>query len=113
MEQLAGMKRVIEKKVYCVIEETTKYSFSFLASSHKKKAIITEKKYYIEEKLKEIMPNSFPNDECLNKMWKESIEYSNKQFEPLLEKYKLNDFYLQELLHCYAEKIGKIIIESI
>ena len=42
------MKKDISKEINCIIEETTQYDFPFLASQEKKKAIITEKKLYIE-----------------------------------------------------------------
>lgn len=113
MELSLEMKKDIEKKMNGIIEETTRYDFPFLASQDKKKAIIVDKKLYIEEKLKRILPDSYPSEDEIKKMWKESIEYSDKQFESLSEKYKLNGFYLQELLHCYAQKIGKAILENI
>lgn len=107
------MKKDIEKEINCIIEETTQYDFPFLASQDKKKAIITEKKLYIEEKIKRILPEGFQNEDILKKMWEESVEYSDEQFESLSEKHKLNGFYLQELIHCYSEKIGNIILDNI
>ena len=107
------MKKDISKEINCIIEETTQYDFPFLASQEKKKAIITEKKLYIEEKLRRILPESFPNEDILKKMWEESVEYSYEKFESLSEKHRLNGFYLQELIHCYAEKISNTILNNI
>lgn len=113
MELSMEMKKDIEKEINCIIEETTQYDFPLFATQDKKKAIIMDKKLYIEEKLKRILPDTFPNEDTVKKMWEESIEYSDEQFESLSEKHKLNGFYLQELIHCYAEKIGKAILENI
>lgn len=113
MELSLEMKKDIEWKIKCIIEETTQYDFPFLASQDKRKTIIMDKKKNIEEKLKRLLPDSFPSEENVNKIWAESIEYSDEQFESLAEKHKLNGFYLQELMHCYAEKIGKAIMENI
>lgn len=113
MELSAEKKKDIEKEINCIIEETTQYDFPFLVSQDKKKEIIVEKKLYIEEKLKGVLPDIFPNEDTVDKMWEESIEYSDEQFKSLSEKHKLNGFYLQELLHCYAEKIGKTILDNI
>lgn len=106
------MTKEIELKINSVIEETTRYDFPFLASRNKKEEIIQDKKTRIEEKLKELLPDSFPSVDEINKLWAESIEVSDEQFEFLSEKNKLNGFYLQELMHCYAEKIGKAIIKK-
>lgn len=99
------MKKDISKEINCIIEETTQYDFPFLASQEKKKAIITEKKLYIEEKLRRILPESFPNEDILKKMWEESVEYSDEKFESLSEKHRLNGFYLQELIHQVRKSI--------
>lgn len=107
------MKNDIELKINCIIEETTRYDFPFLASHEKKKEIIVAKKIYIEEKLRELLPECFPCKEKIDELWSESINYSDKQFGSLTEKNKLNGFYLQELMHCYAEKIGKAIMDNI
>ena len=64
------MKKDISKEINCIIEETTQYDFPFLASQEKKKAIITEKKLYIEEKLRRILPESFPNEDILKNVLK-------------------------------------------
>lgn len=59
------------------------------------------------------MPESFPNEDILKKMWEESVEYSDEKFESLSEKHRLNGFYLQELIHCYAEKISNTVLNNI
>lgn len=46
-------------------------------------------------------------------MWEESVEYSDEKFESLSEKHRLNGFYLQELIHCYAEKISNTVLNNI
>lgn len=107
------MKKDIAKEINCIIEETTQYDFPFSASQDKKKTVITEKKLYIEEKLRRILPERFPNEDILKKMWEESVEYSDEQFESLSEKHRLNGFYLQELIHCYSEKFGNTVLNNI
>ena len=52
-------------------------------------------------------------EDILKKMWEESVEYSDEKFESLSEKHRLNGFYLQELIHCYAEKISNTILNNI
>ena len=84
------MKKDISKEINCIIEETTQ-----------------------EEKLRRILPESFPNEDILKKMGEESVEYSDEKFESLSEKHRLNGFYLQELIHCYAEKISNTVLNNI
>lgn len=46
-------------------------------------------------------------------MWCVSKKYADDQFQFLTEKNKINGFYLQELMHCYAKKIiDKILTED-
>lgn len=113
MELTEEMKKSIELKINGIIEETTQYDFPFFASYNKKEEIIMAKKKCIEKKFNELLPDCFPNEEKLNELWIESINYSDKQFHSLAEKYKLNGFYLQELMHCYAGKIANAIMNNI
>ncbi len=41
----------------------------------------------------------------MQEIWNEAVEYADEQFKSLDPKYKINGFYLQELLHYYAQKI--------
>lgn len=107
--ELSETKEKIIKEIDSVLEETTQFDFPFLANQEKKKAIIEEKKLYIEERLKKIAPENFPREDTLKEVWEESVEFATEQFKSLSEKHRLNGFYLQELMHCYAEKIGATI----
>lgn len=111
--ELSEMKKKIIKEIDSVLEETTQFDFPFLANQEKKKKIIEEKKSYIEERLKKIAPESLPIEDTLKEIWDESVDYAADQFKSLSEKHRLNGFYLQELMHCYAEKIGTTILNHI
>jgi len=107
------IKKNVENEIKGIIEETTQFDFPFFISQEKKKDIIFQKKSYIEEKLRRLSPDTYPSEEALIQMWGESIKHSDEQFNSLSEKHKLNGFYLQELSHCYAEKIGIAILDNI
>lgn len=94
-----------------LLEETTKFDFPIFANTEKKQTFLLEKKLYVENKLKlkETAPKSFADKE---KLWKESVEHAEEQFKSLPAKKRLNGFYLQELMHCYAEKLGNSITEN-
>lgn len=57
------MQNTIEIEINQILEETTKFDFPFWANEKKRKIIFLEKKLYIEEKFKNIMPKHFPNKE--------------------------------------------------
>lgn len=103
------MENDIEKKVQKIIEQTTQFDFPFMAGVDRKNQIIKDKKAYIEAQLKKISPDNYPDEDMLINLWNESVKYSDEQFESLSDRHKINGFYLQELMHCYAEKIGKLI----
>lgn len=90
-----------------LLEETTRFAFPFLANREKKKQILLEKKSYIENSLKKISPNLFPNPETLEKLWNDSIRHTDSQFISIPENSRLSGFYLQEIMHYYAESIIK------
>lgn len=94
-----------KEEVQKIIEETTHYDFPFLASREKKQKIIMEKKYYIEKQYEEISVDIVKDKVKLQEIWNEAVEYADEQFKSLDSKYKINGFYLQELLHYYAQKI--------
>lgn len=107
------MRNNIEKEISCILEDTTKLNFPVGSRKEMKKKIIIENKIYVEERMQKVLPESFPKRDILEKMWDEAVEYSNNQFKALSEKRRINGFYLQELIHCYAEKIGKEILANI
>ena len=41
------------------------------------------------------------------------MEHVNQSFESLPPNVKINGFYLQELMHFYSERLGKIILSRI
>lgn len=106
------MKDSIKTQIEDVLRETTQFDFPFLADQKKKEDIIVEKRLYIEEQLKKVAPKWFPDENTLKEIWDKSIEYADAQFKVLSGKNRLNGFYLQELLHCYAEKIGQCIMNG-
>lgn len=103
------MENDIEKEVQKIIEQTTQFDFPFMAGIDRKNQIIKDKKAYIEAQFKKISPDNYPDEDMLINLWNESVKYSDEQFESLSDRHKINGFYLQELMHCYAEKIGKLI----
>lgn len=107
------MRNDIENEISCILEDTTRLKFPFGSSKEMKKKIIIENKVYVEERMRKIFPESFPKRDILEKMWEEAVKYSDSQFKTLPEKRKLNGFYLQEVIHCYAEKIGREILTNI
>jgi hypothetical protein len=46
--------------VNAIIEETAFYDFPFLANEKRKKEIIDEKKFHMEEQLKQLAPELWP-----------------------------------------------------
>lgn len=107
------IKKNVEKEIKRIIEVTAQFDFPFLASQDKKKEIIEEKKLCIEEELRRLSPENYPSEDILIQLWEESVKHSDDQFKSLSNKYKLNGFYLQELIHYYAERIGNTILDNI
>lgn len=94
-----------QNTINAILQETEKFEFPFWANEERKKIIIKEKKQYVEKRLKTIGFEKFLNEDLLIQIWKTSIENTDEKFKMLSDKYKLNSFYLQELLHCYVENI--------
>ena len=107
------IRNKLKKEIFCILDGTTRLDFPFGSSKEKKKKIIVENKEYIEEHIRKICPKVFPKRDKLEKMWDEAVKYSDSQFKELSEKWRLNGFYLQELIHCYTEKIGEEILRNI
>lgn len=104
------MKNTIKIEIDNILDKTTQFDFPVFANEEKKKAILLEKKSYIEEEIKIIAPELFPDEEKMKKIWKESVGYADEQFKSMPIKKRLNGFYLQELMHYYAEKLGDSIV---
>lgn len=106
------MEKSIKIEINNILKKTTQFSFPLFANEEKKKIILLEKKSYIEEEFKTIALKLFPDEEKMEKIWKECVEYADEQFKSLPAKRRLNGFYLQELMHYYAEKLGDCIISN-
>jgi hypothetical protein len=99
--------------VNAIIEETAFYDFPFLANEKRKKEIIDEKKFHMEEQLKQLAPELWPLDVEVDQAWNEALDHVNRSFESIPSKTKINGFYLQELMHFYSEKLGQIILSQV
>ncbi len=113
MDESNEIQRESLKKLSCILDKTTKLDFPFGSSQRIKKVIIVEKKLHMENCIKKIVPEYFPSKDVLEKIWEESVKYADEQFKTLSEKNRLNGFYLQEIMHCYVEKICQEILDNI
>lgn len=103
------MSEIIKVEIDNLLMETTRFDFPFLASIEKKRAIIFEKKLYIEKKMEALVPHLFSDNERKEKIWNKSVEYADERFSFLPQNKRLNGFYLQELMHYYTEQLSDII----
>ena len=106
------MVNSIKMETNNILDKTIQFYFPLFANDEKKQIILLEKKLYIEEEFKRIAPGLFHDEEKIEKIWKESVEYADEQFKSLPTKRRLNSFYLQELMHRYAEKLGDSIVAN-
>ena len=102
------MNKLIEQ----LVSETMFYDFYFMARENKRKEVVSEKRLHIETEFKQILAGKFPGQETLDRMWNEAVEYVDESFASLSSKIKLNGFYLQELMHCYSEKLNAIYVHD-
>ncbi|MDD7280389.1 hypothetical protein [Floccifex sp.] len=103
----------MKKEVEQLLEETTKLDFPFLSKKETKEQIIRDNKRYFEDKLKSIFKTKYINSELIEEVWKQSVDYAQKQFKSLPEKQRINGFYLQELMHYYVEQLSAILEASL
>ncbi|MGM9941877.1 MAG: hypothetical protein ACI32N_07815 [Bulleidia sp.] len=106
------MENQFEKRLNNIIEETTQCDFPLLMRDEEKRQFIIKKRESIENEIQNLPFVHYPEQAKLEKLWKESIDFANDQFSSLPMKHKLNGFYLQELLHCYAIKMVKEIMKE-
>lgn len=102
------IKETLELKAQEIISETTKYKFPFFSSTDEKKKIIFTKKEQIDNLFDELLSKyelSSKQDLYWEKeMWNEVQANAVKKFSSLPDCVKINSFFLQELMHEYAEK---------
>ncbi len=101
------------KQIENVVDETTDFDFPFFASDKIKHEIITEKKLYIERKLRTLAGGLWLDESYQKELWDNAFEHTEKEFSSLSLKTRLNGFYLQELMHEYSNGLGKAIIAAI
>lgn len=106
------MEKSIRREIDNILKETTQFDFPFFANEEKKRIILLKKKSYIEEKFRVVAPESLPSEEKMRKIWEQSVEFADEQFKSLPINKRFNGFYLQELMHCYAEKLKDSIIDK-
>lgn len=102
------IKETLELKAQEIISETTKYKFPFFSSTDEKKQIILAKKEQIDNLFDELLFKyelGSKQDLYWKKgMWNEVQANAVKKFSSLPDCVKINSFFLQELMHEYAEK---------
>ena len=110
-------RQAIENELNSIITSTTKLSFPFLANEIKKIHILDEERSKIENKMLDIIKKyriEIPNKEIDESIkWDNIVKESSKEFSTLPEKQKINSFYLQELMHNYAEHFSELIKQKI
>ena len=102
------IKETLELKAQEIISETMKYKFPFFSSTDEKKQIILAKKEQIDNLFDELLfqyeLGSKQDLYWKKEMWNEVQANAVEKFSSLPDCVKINSFFLQELMHEYAEK---------
>lgn len=107
----------LEKELSGVVNKTTKLSFPFLSDKKVKEELIEKEKIKIDYLIDEILKNYnvIVDNAQLNrdKIWDSSKSVAMEKFTTLPVSLQLNSFFLQELMHEYAEKQVKTVLQIV
>lgn len=100
-----------------IIRDTEKLDFPIFSTFEKKQAIVENERKKIDAQIKRITEEieiDFTDiGETQELFWEEADQAAKEAFGPLSEKEMLNGFYLQEVMHRYAELQANAILEMI
>lgn len=105
-----GYREALQK----VINETEQLDFPMFASFEKRQKIVAEKRMNIDFVIDALQANEGLSVDELDDMrlvlWKEADRAARAEFGDLSEEKMLNGFYLQEVMHRYAEAQVAILL---
>lgn len=104
----------IEKELQKVVEATEKLDFPWMSTLKDRQSILWEEKRKIEAQIEKLM-TSYGFAAALNRIdfadfWEQADVTARMQFGDLSERQMLNGFYLQEVMHQYAQRIANAIM---
>ena len=107
----------IEKELQQIIMATEKLDFPWMSTFTSRQTILQEEKNKIDAQIEKLVvaygfDDVLSNINCAD-LWKQADVTARKKFGNIAEKQMLNGFYLQEIMHQYAEIISKAIISKI
>ena len=107
----------IEKELQQIIMATEKLDFPWMSTLKSRQAILQAEKSNVEARIEKLVASCGFDDMLSNinfaDLWKQADVTARKKFGNIAEKQMLNGFYLQEIMHQYAEIISKSIISKI
>ncbi len=114
------MKQVptaIKKGLQQIVEATEKLDFPWMSTLKSRQDILQAEKSNVEAQIGKLVA-SYGFDDMLSNinfanLWEEADAAARTQFRNISEKQMLNGFYLQEVMHRYAELISKAIISKV
>lgn len=100
-----------------LISETEKLEFPFFTGEKRKIEFMLEEKSRIDSKIDCIVEKYQVSADKLKaereKIWNNAIQISEKKFYTLPSSLKMNSFFLQEVMHEYAESQAKCVKQTV
>lgn len=107
--------RKIDAELERIVHAAEKLDFPLFSSFEKKQAVVEQEREAINRQIEALLREGnieFADlEQKRTSLWKTADLDARAEFGPLSEKEMLNGFYLQEVMHRYAEAWVKIIRE--
>lgn len=107
-------RSLLQKELQQIVRATEKLDFPWMSTLNDRQAILQAEKRNIEAQIKTRMTShglgAALNDINFADYWEQADTAARKQFGDLSERQMLNGFYLQEVMHRYAELITNAIL---
>ena len=107
-------RSLLQKELQQIVRATEKLDFPWMSTLNDRQAILQAEKRNIEAQIETRMTShglgAALNDINFADYWEQADPAARKQFGDLSERQMLNGFYLQEVMHRYAELITNAIL---
>lgn len=107
-------RSLLQKELQQIVSATEKLDFPWMSTLNDRQAILQAEKRNIEAQIETRMTShglgAALNDINFADYWEQADTAARKQFGDLSERQMLNGFYLQEVMHRYAELITNAIL---